>query len=496
MLLLAFFAIASHAQSVATLTVSPGEETFKVPADYIGLSYESMQLSDPDFFSPANKGLIELCRRLSPDGVLRLGGNSSELSWWKPTEDASIPPEVSAAAARTGGGTNRTPYTITPKGIDNLAGFLKATGWTLIYNLNFGSGTPERDSAEAAYVAAKVGRRLKSFQIGNEPDLYTNRGNGGRPPGWSFDDYVNEWSAIADAVSKRVPDAKFGGPDVAGNSDWVVRFGEAMKPRLGDRLAMLSGHYYAMGPAGGKNITIERLLSPQPRVAQTMDKIESAAQRLGLAYRLTEGNSCYRGGQAGVSNAFASALWGGDYLLEMASHGNSGVNLHGGGGRQIGASLGNQIPGARNDADLATAMLGSFYTPIAGNLQAGFTARSIFYGMMLAEKFAGKTLVKTTLDAGTANVTAYAARDGNGYIVALFNKDTDQNLIVNLGGIDAHRVQVWRLTGPSLDSTEGTTLAGASLGPHAAWRPARTEWVNPSQIPLPRASAALIFVGN
>ena len=89
-------------QAVATVTVRPEEALATVPRDYDGLSYETMQLAEPDFFSPKNKGLIALCRRLSPHGVLRLGGNSSELSWWKPTEETALPSEIQAAVARTG----------------------------------------------------------------------------------------------------------------------------------------------------------------------------------------------------------------------------------------------------------------------------------------------------------------------------------------------------------------------------------------------------------
>ena len=49
-----------------------------VAADFMGLSYENLQLEDPAFFSPANRGLVEQFRNLSARGVLRLGGNTSE----------------------------------------------------------------------------------------------------------------------------------------------------------------------------------------------------------------------------------------------------------------------------------------------------------------------------------------------------------------------------------------------------------------------------------
>ena len=39
---------------------------------------------------------------------------------------------------------------ITPEAIDQLAGFLDAAGWSLIYGLNLGTGTPQRAAEEAA----------------------------------------------------------------------------------------------------------------------------------------------------------------------------------------------------------------------------------------------------------------------------------------------------------------------------------------------------------
>src|SRR3546814_14199787 len=52
--------------------------SYLIPADYVGLSYEAAQFAKPDFFTPSNKALIALFRELSPSGVLRIGGGSSE----------------------------------------------------------------------------------------------------------------------------------------------------------------------------------------------------------------------------------------------------------------------------------------------------------------------------------------------------------------------------------------------------------------------------------
>ena len=93
-------------------------------------------------------------RTLGSQGVLRIGGNTSERTVWR-TQDTSAPGEN---------------FVITPLAIDRLAGFLRALGWRLIYGLNLATGAPEEAAAEAAYVSREVGPLLLACQIGNEPD--------------------------------------------------------------------------------------------------------------------------------------------------------------------------------------------------------------------------------------------------------------------------------------------------------------------------------------
>src|ERR1035441_10357626 len=57
------------AGQVATLKLHLDQPGPVVPRDYVGLSYETQQLSDPGFFSAANSGLIAQFRALAPHGV-------------------------------------------------------------------------------------------------------------------------------------------------------------------------------------------------------------------------------------------------------------------------------------------------------------------------------------------------------------------------------------------------------------------------------------------
>jgi hypothetical protein len=470
-----------------------------VPIDYLGFSYESAQLADPTFFAEDNHELISLFGLLSEKGVLRIGGNSSEFCWWK-AKPEDRPPELPASAHAEDNWMPHTFTAIEPIAIDRLAGFLQATGWKAIYGLNLGTGSPERDAEEAAYVAAKLGTRLLYFQIGNEPEFYRNPNNRLRPPDWDFDKYLAQWMSFARAVIQRVPDARFGGPDVGSNAEWVVRFAQEAPKQLPGRIVACTSHYYAEGPPDDPRTTVERLLAPDFRVERDVPRMIEVARRSNVEYRMAEGNSCYRGGKPGLSNAFCSALWAADYLLTLASYGTAGVNLHGGGAKQIRMSLGGHLPGEQLVPDAASvAAEGSFYTPIAGSRETRFSARPVFYGMKLAGLLAGGKMRAINPKALPAGATAWAADMPTGETrVIVLNKNPRDKLDVAISSTGEARV--WRLEAPSLTATSGVTLAGAVIRPGEAWKPVREERIvskaGGAPATVPAASGAALFFSN
>ncbi len=467
-----------------------------IPRDYLGFSYETAQLADPEYFAADNRELVSLFQALSSEGVLRLGGNSSEFCWWK-ANVGDQPPELPESARRADNWMPHEFTAIEPVAIDRLVGFLDATGWKAIYGLNLGTGAPARDAEEAAYVAGRLGSRLHYFQIGNEPEYYRNDNNRLRPPDWNFDQYLAQWVAFAQAVIARVPDARFGGPDVGSNAQWVTRFAQEAPQRLPGRIVACSGHYYAMGPPDNPRTTVERLLAPDPAVNQ-VQRIVSTADAGHLTYRMTEGNSCYRGGKPGVSNAFCSALWAADYLLKLASFGCAGVNLHGGSANAIRTSLGGHLPGEQLAPDApAVAAEGSFYTPIAGSREKGFSARPVFYGMRLAGILAGGRMRSASFDQAPSNASAWAAEmpDGTTRLV-LINKHASQKLRISLPS--AHDAKLWRLQAPGLTATSDETLAGEQIKPGTTWQPLKEEPLASAnggvKLDLPPGSGAALFL--
>jgi hypothetical protein len=79
----------------------------------------------------------------------------------------------------------------------------------------------------------------------------------------------------------------------------------------------LTHHYYFGGPATDPDVNIPNLLKPatMQKVQNTANIASVAASKMGARVRMTEGNTCYRGGKPGVSDVFAAALWSADYSL-------------------------------------------------------------------------------------------------------------------------------------------------------------------------------------
>jgi hypothetical protein len=439
----------------ATLALHADQPGPVIPANFVGLSYETQQLSEPNFFSPANTGLVAQFRALAPTGVLRLGGNTSDYGFWKPTLDA-VPPPRAKRPFKAGDPPPDLIYNVTPAAVRNLSGFLELTGWTCLYGINLGTSTPEIAADEAAFAAKTLGARLEYFQVGNEADRFGSTIRD--PKTWNANSYFDEWLKFANAIRARVPDAKFGLPDTAGNPEWyavVVTRLLALPEQDRPDVAALTHHYYFTGPPSNPKANINDLLHADPHVDKLYTDIHAAAARLSdgehriVPYRMTEGNSCYRGGKPGLSDVFAASLWAADYLLRLASLGYAGVNLHGGEGKYVAASLGGMLPGEELMAEPNAPHPRPFYTPIA-DIDGKFIAEPVSFGMRFAQQFAGATIIPHDFDPGPANATAYAVHLRGQTLVAVINKDTTRDLDVVIEG---DWVVGQTLTADSLTST-------------------------------------------
>jgi Glycosyl hydrolase family 79 C-terminal beta domain len=413
------------------LTLHPDQRLGSIPADFTGLGYEISSVATPGLLSAANRVYVELVRRLGARGVIRIGGNTSDYSSFAARSTAVSAPKHTL---------------INQAGLRDLAGFLDATEWSLIWGLNLGNGSIDDAVTEARAVAHAVGDRLLAFEIGNEPDLYVHEGH---RPRYSYEQYLTEYRRYKSAVRAALPRVAFAGPDAAGATDWVERFATDE----GHDLRLLTHHYYREGqnPAS----TADKLLRPNPKLAAMLDRMRAASQSSGVPYRICETNSFSGGGRPGVSDTFTAALWALDYLCVLAWHGADGVNMETG----------------INQLDFI-----SSYSPIGDDQRGHYRAAPEYYGMLAFAEGCRGERVAVAYDAGAVDLTAYATVDAHGSpTLVIVNKDesTDADIRIAAKSIaakyEAGSARVMRLSAPSLDSKTGVTLGGAAVEQDGRW---------------------------
>ena len=435
---------------LATLTVT-SNAAGTIPPRFMGLSYEKAAMSYP-YFHASNHNLIALFRLLGA-GVLRIGGGSVD--------------EVMFLAEGIGGHKQ-----VTPANIAALADFLKQTGWLCIYGVNFATSTPALAAQEAACVVSALGPCLLGFEIGNEPDEYSIAGLF-FVGDWTFQDFFTRWSTFRAAIVQAAPNAPITGPATGGGNHittWTLPFGQAASHAI----SLLTQHYYRAS-GGSPGSTASFLISADPQLVGDLAILNAGAQQMGLPYRISECNSFYNGGAAGVSNSYASSLWVLDFLFTAAANNAAGVNLHGGGNQ----------PG---------------YTPIADDAGGVIEARPEYYGLLFFTLAGAGTLLQTQLSVGNVNVTAYAVKTTTGSLcVMIVNKDVGEDLTITIQTnqhIQAANMQL--MSGPGLAATSGVIIQGATVNKDGSFAPVQPLPLiasgSQTTCQVPALSAALISI--
>jgi hypothetical protein len=438
--------IVPAAPDTATITIDAAHPGGRLAGDAVGLSFEMRELGignlDPD------RGNVAQMFRTLGAGNVRIAGNTLDRdTLWVPA--GQPPPDPKPAWVED---------IVTPADIRRLGKLLDVAGWTAEVGINVGRWDAALGADQARAMTRILGPRLVAVECGNEPDQWA--GKALRPAGYDYPAYHADWVACADAVGHD----RIAGPDTAGtSSSWAASLAADER----DRLAMLTVHQYAAGP----DITIARMLSAAQHTAQ-LDSVVSnlaAAQANGLPMRVDEANSAYSGGVDGVSNTYASALWGLDYSLSMAQAGLAGVNIHGG-------------LGVCNDP----IWNGKFqrYTPFcaaskAYELAQVYQAMPIYYGLWMARQMGPGRFLPVSLTTGR-NITAYAVRGDDGRTrIAVIQKDETTaapvTVTLDVGG-HARSARVLHLTGTSLDAAP-TAVQGATVDISGRLRPGRPDAV-------------------
>ncbi len=447
------------AESVpATIVIDTAKPGLTIPTDFLGISYEKNALVEPHF-KPGNTALINLHRNLGA-GTLRLGGNKVELTRWQADASASLDKTTGLAVI------GRTT-------LDDLYGFLKATDWKCLHGINLAGNQPESAADEAAY-ALKIGASsVLAFEVGNEPNLYTNHDL--RKKGYDCPTYLPEAIAAIKVIRARNPGILLAGPATARRTDhW---FEDAVGGLKG-QLTIGTSHLYALSggstnPTSANFPSIANLLLPgtMAKDVTMVDEHLAAAKAAGMRYRLAECNSVSNGGRAGVSDTFVSALWATDFLFSVAEHGADGINFHC-----------NLKPGS--------------YSPLSWSKAEGSYVVHPLYYAMLAFKEAGRGRVLPTTVRCAANVSAHATLGADGKVRALLtNKDLAQAVVVHLA-TGRTKGSVMRLLAPSADAKNGITFAGSATGTDGKWTAKTSEPISSSgtdlTVTLPAGTAALV----
>ncbi len=499
-LLLAAFPAPAAQDPVATISVQTQPLGNEIPRDFLGLSMEvstagqalatpppSLQMKNPaesgaEFVyslgepGAPNTAFFNFMRDLGP-GVLRLGGNSQDNTCW----DASAAPHPDWCHG-----------TLSAGDLKLYAEAAKATGWKLILGLNLkeDSAVWARREVDEGIVKDIPRDEVLGLEIGNEPDLFSR--DHSRPQGYTQAEDAHAFLSYVQALEHDPAAKSFAEVGPATCCSWrdprdLATFIDDVGP---SNLKLVTVHEYPTTTCGGRTVTVEQLLAPA-----LMDKFNRAAQALvataherHVPIALAETNSASCGGMKDVSNSFAAALWGVDWMFSSFEDGFRYVNFH-----------------------LSYRTGGSAYNPIetVGWQDAQHhwhyrnTAEPLYDAMYLfAHHAEGDHLLPASVNT-QANIKAYAASACARCAVNVFvlNKD-----LKAAGEVHIHlpakmgKASLLLVNAPKLDSTAADVRYGGGQFDERGHLPApHTVAVRPDShgdydFTLPNASIALLTV--
>ena len=448
-----------------------------VPSGFVGLSMEIKALQEYTGTDPTavNPVLLHLIEDIAPEQspVLRLGGDSTDWSWW-PVAHVARPPGVR--------------FTLTQNWMDVAHALAAAVRGRLILGVDLEADNRALAAAEANAMVDRIGRSsVDALELGNEPELYgsfgwyaspTGRPVPGRPRDYDPAAFYRDFSSFA----PQLPDVRLAGPS-SGAPKWLAHLGAFLTAEPKVRLVTI--HAYPLKHCRKTTVvTIPQLLAEQSShgLAASVAPYVAAATAHHDPLRIDEMNGISCGGTRGVSDSFASALWVLDTLFEMARSGVAGVNVQ-------------TVPNSIQE------VLG----PAQGSSGWHMRVHPEYYGMIMFAQAApaGSRLLKL----GTATppgVKVWATRAIDGVIhVVVINKRLARSQFLRLRVSGAHGpAEVEQLRAPSVQATGGVTLGGQTFGAETATGvlagPATHRTVTASgggyPVTVPAASATMLTI--
>lgn len=434
---------------VVTASVDLAAPGRTIPWSFSGFSFEhgDIQRFGGNTSTTVNPAFTQLLKNIGNNNngpvMLRFGGNSTDVSWWNPN-GLTKPPGII--------------YDITNTDLSIISSVTNQTRSKVIFGLNLGQNKPSIavDLARATLSNLPSGR-VYSFEIGNEPDYYknnsyTNSTTGAkeyvRPSTYSFSSYLPEFANYTTTLKNSFSTL----PPLSGPAFTSYQWMQYLPTFLAEQTAMVNAityhryplHACGINPGSPNYPTISQLLSDQAsaNLAQGVAPFVKVANDYRRSLWITEINSVACGGADGVSNSFASALWGADVMFNMASVGLRGMQFHTTSGGYYSAF---KFIRSTNSS-------GKFvYTP---------AVYPLYYGMLLFAKAASNQarLVPVNVQSG-GNVKVWATMDNQNVVrVVAINKD------LNASGNAKIQLSSPRLSGSLERLTDASATAGITLG--------------------------------
>lgn len=273
---------------------------------------------------------------------IRLGGNTQDYMIYdstyqpyfvatnpNPTQQGAIPADL---------------HTFGPNFFTAVDRFPSGTPVTFGLNLAYeATDWPQKiqNSARAAVTLIK-NAKLVSFEIGNEPDLFSK--NGFRSASYASPQFITDWQLRADSVWTNVlspnglPSAFFEPPTTASTIGTTFEISQLVTNGIlggtGGAATFVSAwnqhdYFYFVGVStyGLTIATLQQLSKTEDQFVAWAGQVKQA-QNTGLQYNLREMASAGPTGVQGITDTFAGALWTLNFFCYAASLGISSVQMH------------------------------------------------------------------------------------------------------------------------------------------------------------------------
>ncbi|KAG8978308.1 hypothetical protein FRB90_008455, partial [Tulasnella sp. 427] len=330
---------------VAPLTTTTAQVTLTYPSNvpdgaiyvddnYFGISWELQVVNlimgnSPDAIPvPLQNYLKNIRGRMSNPLRMRIGGNSLDNSYYVPAQTSMINGTVD--------NVGYTPITYGPIFLDTivrLGDIIGGAQWDVglgLVHVAEGNNT----ASLALTTVQKLGNRLDSFLLGNEPDLYTTHNLRPGQANYTVQNYIDDYANLLGQIHS-IPDlvnVPMAGPTICCFWDLYTLLSNGYLGAFRNYLKYLTIQHYPQNNCFNQTPSFDLgyYTNHANVVGLATWNIQGVqlAQQSKLNVSMSEFNSVSCGGYPGVSNTFGALLWTIDYALQLASLGYTSAYIH------------------------------------------------------------------------------------------------------------------------------------------------------------------------